>query len=294
VRDLIAEDHRPLWPGVEVRHLATLAAVARARSFREAASALGYAPSVTTHHVGELERAVGVGLVARRNGRRTVELTAAGRLLLSRGATISGRLAAAQHDIAALERPSDPCMRVAVATGAEALLGRVVPAMLERHPDVRLHVIEVADPAEPALQIERGAADVGIGAPPVRPAVAGAELACDPFLVLARCDSPLARLPAVERPEQLAGETLIVLASAPPEASLDLERAIRVPVAGTLQPLVAAGLGVALVPASAVPHLEAELAAVPAELAAPRRTAVCWHAARGSDPLATTLRAVAA
>ena len=60
-----------------------------------------------------------------------------------------------------------------------------------------------------------------------------------------------------------------------------LDRALRVPLAAVVPPLVADGHGVGLVPRSAVEHVAGELVCVPtAGLIAPRRLMLGWHAAR--------------
>ena len=46
----------PSWPGVEHRHLASLAAVAEACSFRGASRKLGYSQSALSQHVAQLDR----------------------------------------------------------------------------------------------------------------------------------------------------------------------------------------------------------------------------------------------
>jgi DNA-binding transcriptional LysR family regulator len=107
-----------------------------------------------------------------------------------------------------------------------------------------------------------------------------------PFVVLTTGDSELARLPGVSSPEQLRGHRLIVpqtvLAAADVHAAgLRLDRAVAVPLAATIPPLVAGRVGTGLVPRSEVEHAAAGLVALPtAGLIAPRRVLLAWHAAR--------------
>lgn len=280
------DDHpyRHPWLGVEVRHLATLIAVARTRSFRQAAVELGYVQSAVSQQISNLEHAVGASLVARRRGKRTVTLTPAGEVLLARSLGIIGQLRAARIDVAATGRA---VVRLAVASDAAPLLGRLLPRVIEELPAVRLRVTETADGGELAAALERGSADVGIGSPAAADArLSSATLAYDPFVVLAPESSDLARQSGITSPDQLAGQRLIVAASALTDAQLRaagvrLERVIQVPLAAGVPPLVAAGIGVGLVPrsdAGASGHGLVTLST--AGLIAPRHVVLCWHEAR--------------
>jgi molybdate transport repressor ModE-like protein len=92
----------PGWPGVELRHLAALQAVAREGSFRAAGVRLGYAQPAISQQIAALEAAVGQRLVDRRRGRGTVKLTEAGEVLLSYASEIAERLTAARAELTAL------------------------------------------------------------------------------------------------------------------------------------------------------------------------------------------------
>jgi DNA-binding transcriptional LysR family regulator len=113
------------WLGVELHHLATLAAVARAGSFRRAAAELGCAQSAVSQRVAALERATGVRLVERCEGRHAVGLTPAGALLVERGGEILSRLRAARADVEAAARGGAAPVRLAVAS-------EIGPLLLER------------------------------------------------------------------------------------------------------------------------------------------------------------------
>lgn len=285
---ILGEDHpyRHPWLGVEMRHLATLVAVARTKSFRQAAAELGYVQSAVSHQIASLERVVGTRLVERRRGQRTVTLTPAGKLLLERSVGIIGHLHAARVDILAGEGAAGAIIRLAVPSDAVPLLGRLLASVTRELPGVRLRIIETVDDAELIAHLALGNADVAIGSPPHDTALATAILLHDPFVVLTRADSALASLAGVTGPEQLHGRRLIVPEAAVSDADLRaaglrLDLAVHVPLAATIPPLVASGVGVGLVPQSGVEHAGDGLVALStAGLIAPRRVVLCWHAAR--------------
>ena len=93
----------PGWPGVELRHLAALEAVATEGSFRAAGARLGYAQPAISQQIAALETAVGQRLVDRRRGRGTIKLTEAGEVLLAYASDIAERLTAARAELTSLQ-----------------------------------------------------------------------------------------------------------------------------------------------------------------------------------------------
>ncbi|MGZ6274364.1 MAG: LysR family transcriptional regulator, partial [Candidatus Limnocylindrales bacterium] len=84
---------------VEFRHLLSFRAVAQSGSFHEAAEMLEYTQSAVSQHVATLEGLLGVRLLDRSRGRRTVQLTEAGTLLLRHVESIVARMQAARADL---------------------------------------------------------------------------------------------------------------------------------------------------------------------------------------------------
>lgn len=76
---------RTSWMGIHARVLASLVAVAEERSFGRAARRLGYSRSSVSHQIAQLEAAVGVPLVHRGRGGRTVRVTPAGEVVVAHG-----------------------------------------------------------------------------------------------------------------------------------------------------------------------------------------------------------------
>jgi molybdate transport repressor ModE-like protein len=278
--------YRHPWLGVEVRHLATLSAVARTGSFRQAARELGYVQSAVSQQVARLERVVGARLVERQRGQRNVSLTPVGEVLAERGDRILGELQAARLDLAVTGEAADETIRLAVASDIAPLLGGLLSALRDELPGTPVQVIEHADDGQLVPRLEKGDADVAIGVPLAAPGVGSVVLLHDPFVLLVPPGSRLAGTPCVSNPADLAGDRLIVPESVVSHGPLHapgllLERALRVPLAAVVPPLVAQGHGLGLVPRSAVDHAAAALACVPtAGLIAPQRLMLGWHAAR--------------
>jgi DNA-binding transcriptional LysR family regulator len=286
------DSYRHPWLGVEVRDLAALVAVARAGSFRQAAAELGCVQSAISQQVARLEGAVGARLVDRRRGHRAIALTPAGRALCTHGAAIVAQLRAARADLEA----APGTLRVALAGDGEArLLGDALPAVLDALPGLRVHVLEPCGDAALAAAIEGGDADVAIGAPPsAGPVLVRVPLSDDSFVALVPAGSPLAHRPAVTGVGELAGETLLVAGACTP-AGHD-GPTLRVPWSAAVPALVVAGTGVGLTPRSEAGGGGSGVVAVPVApgLAAPRRVAVCWDAARRRTAVIERFAAVVA
>ena len=67
------------WLGLEFRHLAALQAVADEGSFNGAARRLGYTQSAISQQIASLERIVGLRVVERVHGKKTLGLSVAGK-----------------------------------------------------------------------------------------------------------------------------------------------------------------------------------------------------------------------
>ena len=86
------------WRSVEIKHLRALGAIADTGTFWAASEQLNSSLSTVSDHITALEALVGERLIERSRGRRTVELTEAGRVLLGHAEAIESRLRAAEAD----------------------------------------------------------------------------------------------------------------------------------------------------------------------------------------------------
>ena len=94
--------HDAAWPGLELRHLLALVAVADAGTFSGAAETLDYTQSAVSQQIANLERIVGTPLFERPGGPRPVRLTAAGEMLLAHARGLLASVVAAATDLRAL------------------------------------------------------------------------------------------------------------------------------------------------------------------------------------------------
>jgi molybdate transport repressor ModE-like protein len=245
------------WLGIELRHLAALEAVAREGSFRRAARSLGYVQSAISGQIAALERAVGRRLVERTRGGGRIELTEAGHLVLQHSEAILARLHAAQADVAALASGHAGALRVGI---TQSIGVRILPPLMRRFtgdwPDVRVRPTEAAADLPLYDAVERGDVDLSFVELPTPPGPFETfELMADPFVLL------VPRHSAVRGIDDLGSTPLIghteCRGLARVEAQLrargiEPEFAFRSDVNATIQALVGAGLGAAVLPVLAI------------------------------------------
>lgn len=145
---------------LDVNRLRVLAAVARHGSVTAAARALRYAQPSISHHLARLEAETGSRLVQRVG--RGIRLTEAGRVLAGRAEEILARLDAAEAELDALTGLTAGRVRLAAFPSA---LGTFVPtaaaAFAAAHPGVELRLTE-AEPPDAAAMLRSGDVDVAV------------------------------------------------------------------------------------------------------------------------------------
>jgi DNA-binding transcriptional LysR family regulator len=145
---------------LDVRRMKVLREVGACGSFSAAAEALNFTQSAVSQHIAALEREAGAQLVDR--GSRGVRLTEAGRVLVDHADAILARIDSAEDDLAAIAGLRGGRLRLLSFQSAGAtLLPRAVAAFHERHPRVELGMIE-GEPDEAAARLRAGEADLAL------------------------------------------------------------------------------------------------------------------------------------
>jgi molybdate transport repressor ModE-like protein len=293
------------WLGLEFRHLAALQAVADEGSFNGAARRLGYTQSAISQQIASLERIVGMRVVERVHGKKTLGLSVAGKTLLAHATAIQARLGAAKTDIDALARGTAGPLRI----GAyESVSTRLLPAILRRFvaafPDVDVELAEALHDLDFLRSLERGVMDVAFVDLPLPPGpFETAPVLTDPYVLVAQAGSEqarmcpprslaeLARLPLVafracKRIDSVAGQLRAIGVEANVVLRSDYNEAV--------QGYAATGLGVALMPRLAVNFDDERTVAIElGDLVPPRQIAVAWHGDRAPSEAAKALIALA-
>ena len=188
----------------------------RARSSSGARS-LGYSQSAVSEQIATLEEIVGGRTVERSPGRRGVQPTAIGLILLRHSENITSSVNAAWADIRALSN-ARRTLRVGIFPSASVrLLPPIVRALHREQPDLELLLHEALDPGELFDLVADGKLDIAFGNPTVAPpSLTTVELLEDPYVLLVAADHPLTTAPSVS-PSEIAQLPLIDYRSIRPE-----------------------------------------------------------------------------
>src|SRR5512143_4294247 len=135
-----------------VWRLQLLREVQRRGSVRAAAEAMSITPSAVSQQLAILEQEAGVELLER-DGRQ-VRLTEAALRLVRHADAITGAIAAAEADLATMQRAVTGTLRVsAFPTAARAIMPPVMTALSHLHPELRVTLRDLeADESLTALK----------------------------------------------------------------------------------------------------------------------------------------------
>jgi DNA-binding transcriptional LysR family regulator len=245
---------------MELRHLRYFLTVAQFRHFGRAAEHLNISQPPLSQQIRQLERELGTELFARTT--RRVELTEAGRVLYADATAILAEVDAAKARVRALAEGWSGLLRIGFSGSASY---RQLPevAHLVQHflPHVELQMSSEMLTPEQEQALAESRLDLGILRPPVHlPGIATRTLASEPLVLAVPHGHRLAALGQV-RVADLAGEALLtypgtrsVVAAQVAEVLLRTGTAVgrsrEVAQTSSMVALVAAGMGVALVPDS--------------------------------------------
>jgi DNA-binding transcriptional LysR family regulator len=256
---------------MELRHLRYFVAVAREQNFTRAARRLGIAQPALSQQIQALEHELGVVLIERSN--RTSGLTEAGAGLLKRAEQILLEVQDAAHEMAAHAGLRTGTVRIgcALQTRLEGRLPALLATFHAASPGIRITFREVHTRQVLEL-LQRGEVDLGlihlgkvdrtvVGGSTASPLLALAQLGSEPLVLIVNPSHQLAGQSVVPF-EALRGETLIAFrpgATVRKMVALAAKRCGFAPHIGfttanigTVRAFVSAGLGVALVPRSAL------------------------------------------
>ena len=277
---------------MELRHVRYFLAVADERSFTRAAEKLNVAQSPLSQQIRKLERELGVDLFYRTT--RSVTLTHAGQVFYDRMHTL---IANAEGAIEATRKTAEGALgHLSVGfTGSASyeLLPAVARAYTSRYPDVTLDLHTELVTPEQVAALQTGQLAVGILRPPVHAEGIAVEIVRnEPTMLLLPTRHPASIAPQIDL-HDLRDEWFIAYSHNPPSTMYGLMVSacqhagftpkIRhmVTNSASLVTLVAAGLGVALVPAS-LRHLKID-GATYRPLTSPKQTVALAMAYRAEE-----------
>ena len=277
---------------LDVRRLRVLSQLSEQGSFSAAADALGMTQSAVSQHIAALEREIGLAVV--RRGTRPIELTEAGAALIRHTTGILARLETAEQELAEIADRRRGRLRFGC---VPTVLGTLMPAAFARfrrqHPEVRLTVVD--DHLHRLVpRLENGELDLAViydheALPDLGAGNFGrVALLADRFQAVLPAAHPFARRPVLHL-QDLRRESWIGGAASSgwyrivrhscqqagfsPRADFASDDYLAV------QALVAAGLGVSVIPGLAVKHPLPGVAVRPLASVAPmRRICAAWPA----------------
>ncbi|HEY0277353.1 MAG TPA: LysR family transcriptional regulator [Solirubrobacterales bacterium] len=252
---------------LDVKRLKIFKEVIAHGSFSAAADALDYSQSAVSQAIQTLEGEAGVALIDRARG--GVRPTAAGAALAGHIGGILAQLEAAEDEIAAIVAGRGGHLRTAsFPTAGSSLMPGAIAGFRSSHPGVEVSLAE-GEPEEIAPRLRAGEFDLallfefeGVGER-LATGLRRFELFDDPLHLALPVDHPLASREASPRLEDLREESWVQTSANSPCARHVVRSCIgagfepRVSFESddylTVQGLVAAGVGVALIPQLALP-----------------------------------------
>jgi molybdate transport repressor ModE-like protein len=248
---------------LDVKRMRILKEVADRGSFSAAAEALSYTQSAVSQQIAALEREAGTQLVTR--GSRGIRLTEAGEALVKHADAILTRLADAEAELEAIAGLRGGRLRLAAfPTVGATLMPLAIAHFRKRHPDIELTVRQL-EPEDSLPLLKCGELDIALT---IEPSTHGesegldtTHLLDDPMFAALPLDHPVANKARV-RLKDLKDEAWIGTTDSCSCGTLVRNHCIRMGFEPRItfesddylavQGLVAAGVGVALIPTLAL------------------------------------------
>jgi DNA-binding transcriptional LysR family regulator len=288
---------------LNVGRVRVLCEVVRRGSFSGAAEALSYTQSAVSQAIARLEAETGATLIVR--DRSGVRPTAAGASLVEHAEGIFARIEAAETDLAAVLGVRAGRLRVASFPSAGAtLMPLAIASFRERHPDVSLTLAE-GEPEEIAPRLRAGEFDLALlfEFPGARERLGARlrteQLLVDPMYVVLPANHALADKPALALADLRDQDWVQTSATSPcarhvvrscVAAGFEPKVTFESDDYETVQGLVAAGVGVALIPRLALTHVHPGIVVRGLAPRSPaRRVVAATIAAAGVAPAAGTM-----
>jgi DNA-binding transcriptional LysR family regulator len=257
---------------LNVARLRVLTEVAYRGSFSAAAEALSYSQSAVSQQIAALEAETGMALLERHP--RGVSLTAAGQTLVGHAEGILARLEAAEASLSDIAGLRGGRLRMAsFPTAGATLMPLAIATFRASYPDVELTLAE-GEPEEIAPRLRAGELDLALlfefdGATPLQEGTTRTELLEDPMYLALPAEHPLAGKREL-RLQDLAEEAWVQTSRSSPcalhvvrschAAGFEPNVAFESDDYQTVQGLVAAGVGVALIPELALSIVREDIA----------------------------------
>jgi DNA-binding transcriptional LysR family regulator len=261
----------------DVKQLKVLRAVAEHGSFSAAADALSYTQPAISQQIAALEKRAGTTLVDR--GSRGVRLTDAGRTLVEHAEVVIARLAAAEAELEAIAGIRGGRVRLSsFPTAGASILPPAVAEFTRRHPEVELNFVE-REPEDASASLRAAELEIAIvfeysemKQPEFDRMYEGIELhhlVDDPMYLALPRDHPLAAKPRV-RLKDVAEETWVQESGAHSwcgsfheavctNAGFQPKVGFRSDDYNVVQGLIAAGVGISLLPGLALTNLRDDI-----------------------------------
>src|ERR1700733_9246916 len=282
-------------PRIELRQLRYFLAGAGPLNFTRAAEQMGIAQPPLSQHILALERQLNVKLFVR--SRRNVALTPEGEALVSFARRLNNTTQMAAQVVQAISRGEDgPLALGAIFSSIYAVIPHILPPFIRKYPKVKLHLEEMTI-SQQISALKEHRIDAGILRGPIsEPELEAVTLFQEPFVAVVSSNHELRNEKALTL-KQISKQPLIRIY---PSVNRDFSRRMfaaliekghnlnivqEVSDTHTLIGLVAAGIGMSLVPAS-LQHLQIkQVRYVPLREPTPLTTLQLVHHRENTSPV---------